>query len=132
MKKLLSLLVGISIILSVSAVSVLAIEYTENVKVKVSNSSSSAYTNLYDVNGLIRRRIITLKVEKGATRNNPEPYYYTCSMLWWPDQKTKVNASGNTSYHFATANDGFRIIGISGTLTGSITRSYTITNNDYE
>ncbi|NLW89878.1 MAG: hypothetical protein GXY43_09225 [Clostridiaceae bacterium] len=132
MKKLLSLLVGISVILSVSAVSVLAIEYTKNVKVKVQNTSSSAYTNLYDVNGLVKKRLITLKVEKGEKKNNPEPYYYTCSMLWWPDQKVELTASGNTSYHFATANDGFRIMGISGTLTGNITRSYTVTNNDYE
>lgn len=53
-------------------------------------------------------------------------------MIWWPDQKRVVEASGNTSYHYAVVWDSVRSMGISGTLTGSITKSYTVTNDDYE
>lgn len=138
MKKILSLLVGISIILSVSAISVLAADYahfTKNVKVKIQNTSSSAYTNIYDVNGRIKKRLLTIKVEKGTEKINDQ-YWNTCGTIawFWPDQKRVVEASGNTSYHSAVVWDSVRSMGISGTLTCniSLTKSYTITNDDYE
>ena len=133
-KKLLSLLFGIIIILSVSVASVLAIEYTKDVRVQISNSSSSAYTNIYDVNGDIKKRLITIRVEKGESKNNPRPYYYTWGLIafGWPDQKYEVKASGNISSHYADVWDGVRSMGISGTLSGSITKKYTVTNYEYE
>lgn len=132
MKKFLSLFLGISIILSISAVTVFALEYTKNVKIKIRNTSSSAYTNIYDVNGNVQSRLITLVVEQDGDENSPEPYYYTCSMLWWPDQKVSVsNTGGGSSYHYADVYDGVRSMGIGGTVTGPTTQYYTITNPDY-
>lgn len=134
MKKFLSLFIGIGIILSVSAASVFALEYTKNVKIKVKNTSSYAYTNIYDVNGRVKRRLITLRVAKNGVVNDPVPYSFTCSMIWWPDQKVEVKASGDTSSHYADVNDSVRSMGLRGTLTCniSLTKSYTITNDDYE